>query len=193
MALELGSYRGHVLDSLQDFNSVGIQHLVQLEAILDRKNTIKPQKIAGKDFFYDLNSLLQSVDSTKEDAHSDGGSSSGISNNSGGSSGRRQIQSYKIQHEMETIPFLENSFDLVLSSINLHWVNNLPFILAQIRTALKPDGMFIASLLGGSTLQVSNRIFFNLCITTLLCYWKGLSYIHTYICNHTFVDTFIHT
>ena len=158
VALELGSYRGHVLDSLQDFNSVGIQHLVQLEAILDRNNTIKPQKIAGKDFFYDLNSLLQSVDSTKEDAHSDGG----ISNNSGGSSGRRQIQSYKIQHEMETIPFLENSFDLVLSSINLHWVNNLPFILAQIRTALKPDGLFIASLLGGSTLQVSNRFFQSL-------------------------------
>lgn len=165
VALELGSYRGHLLDSLQDFNSVGIQHLVQLEAILDPKNTIKPQKIAGKEFFYDLNSLLQSADSTKEDEQSNSSGISGSSSDSNGSdrSGRRPIQSYKIQHEMETIPFLENSFDLVLSSINLHWVNNLPFILAQIRTTLKPDGLFIASLLGGSTLQVGTGF------STLLC------------------------
>ena len=158
VALELGSYRGHVLDALQAFNSVGVQHLVQLEAVLDHQKTIQPLKIQDKDFFYDLNLLLQPADTTT--SSSSGSSSSSSSSGSSSTTTTTttttssQIQSYKIQHEMETIPFLEDSFDLVLSSINLHWVNNLPFILTQIRTALKPDGVFVASLLGGSTLQV---------------------------------------
>jgi SAM-dependent methyltransferase len=34
----------------------------------------------------------------------------------------------------------------------LHWVNDLPGALSQICRALKPDGLFIAALLGGETL-----------------------------------------
>lgn len=52
----------------------------------------------------------------------------------------------------EWLPFADNSFDLVLSCLSLHWVNDLPGTLAQIRRALKPDGLFVATLLGGDTL-----------------------------------------
>ncbi len=45
------------------------------------------------------------------------------------------------------------SADLVLSGLALHLVNDLPGVLAQIRRALRPDGLFIACLPGGRTLQ----------------------------------------
>jgi SAM-dependent methyltransferase len=52
----------------------------------------------------------------------------------------------------ELLPFGPASFDLVVSCLNLHWVNDLPGALAQIRYALKPDGLFLGALFGGGTL-----------------------------------------
>jgi len=46
----------------------------------------------------------------------------------------------------ETLPFGEGSFDLVVANLALHWVNDLPGALIQIRRAMKPDGLFLASL-----------------------------------------------
>jgi len=53
----------------------------------------------------------------------------------------------------EWLPFAEHTFDLALSNISLHWVNDLPGSLVQIRQALKPDGLFLATMFGGQTLQ----------------------------------------
>ncbi len=53
----------------------------------------------------------------------------------------------------EALPFAPASLDLVVSAMALHWVNDLPGTLVQIRRALKPDGLFIAALLGAGTLQ----------------------------------------
>ena len=53
----------------------------------------------------------------------------------------------------EWLPFAEASFDLVVASLSLHWVNDLPGALVQIRRALRPDGLFLASLPGLGTLQ----------------------------------------
>jgi SAM-dependent methyltransferase len=53
----------------------------------------------------------------------------------------------------EFLPFAENSFDLVTSVLSLHAANDLPGALAQIRRVLRPDGVFIAALFGGETLQ----------------------------------------
>ncbi len=53
----------------------------------------------------------------------------------------------------EALPFAPASLDLVISSLALHWVNDLPGALVQIRQALRPDGLFLASLLGGETLH----------------------------------------
>lgn len=52
----------------------------------------------------------------------------------------------------ERLPFAPESLDLVVSALGLHWTNDLPGALVQIRRALKPDGLFLAALLGGSTL-----------------------------------------
>ena len=52
----------------------------------------------------------------------------------------------------EWLPFAEDSFDLVISPLALHWVNDLPGSLIQINKALKPDGYFVGAMLGGATL-----------------------------------------
>jgi SAM-dependent methyltransferase len=53
----------------------------------------------------------------------------------------------------EALPFAPATFDLIVSALSLHWVNDLPGALIQIRHALKPDGLFIGAALGGRTLQ----------------------------------------
>ncbi|MBM09031.1 MAG: SAM-dependent methyltransferase [Magnetovibrio sp.] len=53
----------------------------------------------------------------------------------------------------EFLPFASNSFDLILSNLNLHWVNDLPGAFLQMRKALRPDGLLLASMLGGNTLN----------------------------------------
>ncbi len=52
----------------------------------------------------------------------------------------------------EMLPFEEGSLDCVVVSGGLHWTNDLPGVLIQIRRALKPDGVLIAALCGGDTL-----------------------------------------
>ena len=52
----------------------------------------------------------------------------------------------------EALPFGRGSFDLVVSVLGLHWVNDLPGALVQLRLALKPDGLFLGAMLGGATL-----------------------------------------
>ncbi len=53
----------------------------------------------------------------------------------------------------EFLPFAGQRFDLVIALLNLHWVNDLPGALLQIQRALKPDGLFLGAMLGGSTLS----------------------------------------
>jgi len=53
----------------------------------------------------------------------------------------------------EALPFGLAAFDVVVSNLSLHWVNDLPGALSQIRMALKPDGLFLAQVFGGATLH----------------------------------------
>lgn len=53
----------------------------------------------------------------------------------------------------ELLPFADHAFDLVLSNLSLHWINDLPGALSQVRRCLKPDGLMIASMFGGDTLK----------------------------------------
>lgn len=59
----------------------------------------------------------------------------------------------RVVADEEFLPFAEGSLDLVLSNLSLHWVNDLPGALVQIKRALRPDGLFLAALLGGETLH----------------------------------------
>jgi len=57
-----------------------------------------------------------------------------------------------VQMDEERLAFADQSLDLVVSTLALHWVNDLPGTLIQIRRALRPDGLFLGAILGGSTL-----------------------------------------
>lgn len=52
----------------------------------------------------------------------------------------------------EALPFAPASLDLIVSLLSLQFVDDLPGTLIQIRRALRPDGLFLAALLGGTTL-----------------------------------------
>lgn len=52
----------------------------------------------------------------------------------------------------ETLPYDANSFELILSGLTLHTINDLPGTLVQIERALMPDGLFIGAMFGGQTL-----------------------------------------
>ena len=65
----------------------------------------------------------------------------------------------KLCADEETLPFRDGSLDLVLSALSLQLVNDLPGTLVQIRRALKPDGLFMAAILGGATLAELREAF----------------------------------
>jgi NADH dehydrogenase [ubiquinone] 1 alpha subcomplex assembly factor 5 len=52
----------------------------------------------------------------------------------------------------ELLPYDANTFDAVLSSMSLHWINDLPSVLAQANNVLKPDSPFMGVMMGGDTL-----------------------------------------
>lgn len=53
--------------------------------------------------------------------------------------------------DLEQLPVAMGCADLFFSSMALHWINDLPGTLAQISRALRPDGLFLAALLGGES------------------------------------------
>lgn len=58
----------------------------------------------------------------------------------------------EIVGDEEALPFAGEKFDLAVSLLALHGVNDLPGTLIQIKRLLKPDGLFIGCMLGGNTL-----------------------------------------
>uniref|UniRef100_A0A8C6J5L4 Arginine-hydroxylase NDUFAF5, mitochondrial n=3 Tax=Melopsittacus undulatus TaxID=13146 RepID=A0A8C6J5L4_MELUD len=63
-----------------------------------------------------------------------------------------EVPTVSVVADEETLPFKENTFDLVVSSLSLHWVNDLPKAFREIHQVLKPDGVFIGAMFGGDTL-----------------------------------------
>jgi SAM-dependent methyltransferase len=59
----------------------------------------------------------------------------------------------------EVLPLATASLDLVLSALALQFVNDLPGVLAQIRRALRPDGLLLAAMIGGDTLTELRQSF----------------------------------
>ncbi len=62
-----------------------------------------------------------------------------------------------VQGDEDRLPFRDASFDLVLSPGTLDTVNDLPGALALIRRCLRPDGLFLAGLLGAGSLPLLRR------------------------------------
>jgi SAM-dependent methyltransferase len=66
---------------------------------------------------------------------------------------------FAVAVDEEALPFRDASLDLAVSALSLQFVNDLPGTLIQIRRALKPDGLFLAALLGGDTLTELRQSF----------------------------------
>jgi NADH dehydrogenase [ubiquinone] 1 alpha subcomplex assembly factor 5 len=66
----------------------------------------------------------------------------------------------RVVADEEFLPFRDCSLDLVVSSLSLQFVNDLPGALVQIRRALKPDGLFLGAMLGGQTLAELRHVLF---------------------------------
>jgi NADH dehydrogenase [ubiquinone] 1 alpha subcomplex assembly factor 5 len=64
----------------------------------------------------------------------------------------RHVHGPRLVADEEALPFGPGCLDLVVSCFSLHWVNDLPGTLAQVRYALRPDGLFLAIMPGGTTL-----------------------------------------
>jgi NADH dehydrogenase [ubiquinone] 1 alpha subcomplex assembly factor 5 len=64
-----------------------------------------------------------------------------------------QCDGIRVQGHPEALPLAPESLDLAVSALSLHLTNDVPGALVQIRRALKPDGLLMASLLGGVTLH----------------------------------------
>lgn len=61
----------------------------------------------------------------------------------------------------ERPPLAEGAFDLAVSLLALHQIDDLPGALILIRRALKPDGLFLAALPGGDTLTELRQCLLN--------------------------------
>lgn len=61
--------------------------------------------------------------------------------------------------DQEFLPLQPESFDLVVSALAFQFVNDLPGVLAQIRRALRPDGLLLAAMIGGDTLTELRQSF----------------------------------
>lgn len=58
----------------------------------------------------------------------------------------------RVVADEERLPFGDATLDLVVSTLSLHWTNDLVGALIQIRRALRPDGLFVGAIFGGATL-----------------------------------------
>ena len=65
----------------------------------------------------------------------------------------RQAGGMRFVADEEYLPVGEELLDLAISNLSLHWVNDMPGALVQLRRALKPDGLLLATLFGGETLK----------------------------------------
>ena len=61
--------------------------------------------------------------------------------------------------ESEPLVLEAESLDLVVSALAFQFVNDLPGVLAQIRRALRPDGLLMAAMIGGDTLSELRQSF----------------------------------
>jgi SAM-dependent methyltransferase len=64
----------------------------------------------------------------------------------------------RVAADEEQLPFADDILDLVISTLALHWTNDVVGALVQIRRALKADGLFIGALLGGATLTELRQV-----------------------------------
>ena len=71
----------------------------------------------------------------------------------------KSVTLVKLESDSEVLPLKPESLDLAVSALAFQFVNDLPGVLAQIRRALRPDGLLLAAMLGGDTLTELRQSF----------------------------------
>jgi SAM-dependent methyltransferase len=71
----------------------------------------------------------------------------------------KSVTHLNLVSDSETLALQPQSLDLVVSALALQFVNDLPGVLAQIRHALRPDGLLLAAMIGGETLSELRQSF----------------------------------
>jgi SAM-dependent methyltransferase len=71
----------------------------------------------------------------------------------------KSVRHVGLESGSEVLPLEPESLDLAVSALAFHFVNDLPGVLAQIRRALRPDGLLLAALPGGDTLTELRQSF----------------------------------
>ena len=72
----------------------------------------------------------------------------------------KSIAQIKLEQSGQEILALQpESLDLVVSALAFQFVNDLPGVLAQIRRALRPDGLLLAAMTGGDSLSELRQSF----------------------------------
>jgi SAM-dependent methyltransferase len=72
---------------------------------------------------------------------------------------QRDASLLRVAADEEALPFADGSLDLVVSALALQFVNDLPGTLIQIRRALKANGLLLAALIGGESLNELREAF----------------------------------
>ena len=60
---------------------------------------------------------------------------------------------YLVCADIENLPFADNVFDLVFSSLSMQWCNDLGAALREAKRVLKPGGLFVFTTFGPDTLK----------------------------------------
>jgi SAM-dependent methyltransferase len=71
----------------------------------------------------------------------------------------KSVTRINLDSDREILPLQPESLDLVVSALAFQFVNDLPGVLAQIRRALRPDGLLLAAMIGGDTLTELRQSF----------------------------------
>ena len=71
----------------------------------------------------------------------------------------KSVARIELESDSETLGMPPESLDLAVSVLALQFVNDLPGVLAQIRRALRPDGLLLAAMIGGDTLTELRQSF----------------------------------
>jgi SAM-dependent methyltransferase len=71
----------------------------------------------------------------------------------------KSVTRVELDSDSEVLPLQAESLDLAVSALAFQFVNDLPGVLAQIRRALRPDGLLLAAMFGGDTLTELRQSF----------------------------------
>jgi len=148
----LGGAAEHVLDRIAG-GRAGIERVVVIDTSQDMLRRLQARAAA-------MSSTAAGTSAPAPEAGSSSSSTPGSStavhasqDSEASTSGRPWPVVEYVHMQGELLPIEPDSVDLVISSLGLHWFNDLPSIIVQCRFALHPDGLFLGSMFGGESLS----------------------------------------